>query len=213
MKKVFSIILGLSMMLSLTVFAEEEFSDNADIDYDYNESYDENHTQEETTSNRYDDISSSYDENFDEINNEEYGEEYSDEPEPEYDSEYNMSNDKTTQSDVISVFVNDEKIYFDVNPMLINDRTMVPVRAIFEALGATVTWDNNTQTAKGVLGDTVIEITIGSSYLLKNGKVIELDSPAVVISDRTLVPVRAIAESFDCAVNWYGETQVVEILK
>ena len=201
------------MVLSLTAFAEEEFSSSADIDYDYNESYDENHTQEETTSNRYDDISSSYDENFDEINNEEYGEEYSDEPEPEYDSEYNMSNDKTTQSDVISVFVNDEKIYFDVNPMLINDRTMVPVRAIFEALGATVTWNGNTQTAKGVLGDTVIEITIGNGYLLKNGKVIELDSPAVVISDRTLVPVRAIAESLDCVVNWYGETQVVEILK
>ena len=213
MKKVLSIVLALSMMLSLTVFAEEEYSDNADIDYDYNESYDENHMQEETTSNRYDDISSSYDESFDETNSDEYGEEYSDEPDPEYDSEYNMSNDKTTQSDVISVFVNDERVYFDVNPMLINDRTMVPVRAIFETLGAIVTWDNNTQTAQGVLGDTVIKITIGNSYLLKNGKEIELDSPAVVISDRTLVPVRAIAESLDCKVEWYGETQVVEILK
>ena len=101
----------------------------------------------------------------------------------------------------------------DVAPQIIDGRTMVPVRAIFEALGAMVTWDNNTQTAQGVLGDTVIKITIGNSYLLKNGKVIELDSPAVVISDRTLVPVRAIAESFDCVVNWYSETQVVEILK
>ena len=168
--------------------------------------------QEEKTTGKYDDISTSYDEMFNEADNINYGNEYTEEMDFNYDA-HDDKNNIAVKSDVISVFVNDEKVDFDVNPMLINNRTMVPVRAIFEALGATVTWDNNTQTAKGVLGDVIVEITIGSANLLKNGVAIELDSPAVIVSGRTLVPVRAIAESYDCDVTWYGETQVVEILK
>lgn len=213
MKRLLSIVLVISMMLCLTVFAQEEFSNSADVDYDYNESYDANPEQEEKTTGKYDDISTSYDESFDESSDVDYGNEYIEEPDPVYDTPNDINTNITVKSDVISVFVNDEKVNFDVNPMLINNRTMVPVRAIFEALGATVTWDNDTQTAKGVLDDVTIEIKIGSIYLLKNGKPVELDSPAVIVSGRTLVPVRAIAESYDCDVTWYGETQVVEILK
>lgn len=213
MKKLLSIILVLSMLLSITAFAEEEFSNSADIDYGYNEAYDENPEQEEETSSRYDDISTTYNEAFDESDEVEYGEEYSGEPDPTNSVTDGVSSNSIVKSNVISVYVNDEQVVFDVNPMLINSRTMVPVRAIFEALGATVTWNNDTQTAKGVLGNTTIEITIGAKYLLKNGERIDIDSPAIIISGRTLVPARAIAESFDCDVNWYGETQVVEILK
>jgi len=97
--------------------------------------------------------------------------------------------------------------------MLISGRTMVPMRVIFEALGAKVDWDGSTQTAIGETKKTTIKITIGKDYLLKNDNIVVLDSPAVVISGRTLVPVRAIAESLDCKVEWYGETKVVEILK
>lgn len=212
MKKLISILLIISMFLCITAFAEE-FSNNADIDYDYNENYDANPAKEEKTTGKYDDISTSYDESFDESDDVDYGNEYTEEPEPVYDTQNNSNTDITVKSDVISVFVNDEKVNFDVNPMLINNRTMVPVRAIFESLGATVTWDDATQTAKGVLDGVIVEITIGSPRLLKNGKPVELDSPAVIVSGRTLVPVRAIAESYDCDVTWYGETQVVEILK
>lgn len=211
MKKIISTILVISMIMCITVFAEE-FSNNADIEYDYNKNYDDNPMQEEKTTGKYDDISTSYDEMFNEADNINYGNEYTEEMDFNYDA-HDDKNNIAVKSDVISVFVNDEKVDFDVNPMLINNRTMVPVRAIFEALGATVTWDNNTQTAKGVLGDVIVEITIGSANLLKNGVAIELDSPAVIVSGRTLVPVRAIAESYDCDVTWYGETQVVEILK
>lgn len=213
MKRLLSIVLVISMMLCLTAFAEEEFSNSADVDYDYNERYDENPEQEEKTTGKYDDISTSYDESFDESDDVDYGNEYIEEPDPVYDTPNDINPNIAVKSDVISVFVNDEKVNFDVNPMLINNRTMVPVRAIFEALGATVTWDNDTQTAKGVLDDVIVEITIGSTILFKNGKPVELDSPAVIVSGRTLVPVRAIAESYDCDVTWYGETQVVEILK
>ena len=213
MKRLFSIVLVISMMLCLTAFAQEEFSNSAEVDYDYNENYDANPEQKEKTTGKYDDISTSYDESFDESDDVDYGNEYIEEPDPVYDTPNDINTNVAVKSDVISVFVNDEKVVFDVNPMLINNRTMVPVRAIFEALGATVTWDNDTQTAKGVLDDVIVEITIGSPRLLKNGKHVELDSPAVIVSGRTMVPVRAIAESYDCDVTWYGDTQVVEILK
>lgn len=111
----------------------------------------------------------------------------------------------------ITVYVDGRKISFDTQPMLINNRTMVPMRAVFEAIGAKVDWDDTTQTAIGETTDTIIKITIGQDYLLKNENRVALDSPAVIISGRTLVPVRAIAESLNCNVNWIGDMQVVDI--
>lgn len=111
----------------------------------------------------------------------------------------------------ITVYVDGEKLNFDVQPRVINSRTMVPMRAIFEALDADVYWNGDTQTVYGETYDTSIEITIGEAYLLKNSEYVELDSPAVIIDGRTLVPVRAIAEGLNCKVEWYGETQTVEI--
>lgn len=198
------------MLSSMDIFAEEEFSDSANVEYDYNGAYDENTEREEETSSRYDDISTSYDEEFDESRDVEYGEEFDGEPDPEYADDSRFDN-RYNGGEEISVFVNDERVSFDVAPTIINDRTMVPVRAIFEALGAEVRWDDEIETAIGVLDDTVVKIAIGKSYLVKNGKRIDIDTPAMIISDRTLVPVRAIAESFDCTVDWYDGSQTVEI--
>ena len=195
MKKILSVILALVMLLSVcVVFAEEEFSNTADIEYDYDEDYDESEEFEEEISSEYDDIETSYDASYDETRQENMIEEISD----------NYTG--------ISVYVNGERLKFDVEPVLINNRTMVPLRAIFEELGAVVTWDSVNSTAKGVLGATTVEITIGANQMYKNGEAKELDSPATIMSSRTLVPVRAIAESFNCIVNWYAATQTVEIL-
>ena len=192
MKKFLSVVLSLTMIFSLTtVFAEEEFSDSADIEYDYDESYDE--SVKEDVSSKYDNIDKFYDLSYDESKNDD-------------STDY-------VDNDTIKVFINGKQLEFDVEPMLMNGRTMVPMRVIFEALGATVDWDGSTQTAIGETKKTTIKITIGKDYLLKNDNIVVLDSPAVVISGRTLVPVRAIAESLDCKVEWYGETKVVEILK
>lgn len=210
MKRFLMIALMICMLSSMNIFAEEEFSDSANIEYDYNGAYDENTEREEETSSRYDDISTSYDEELDESRDVEYGEEFDGEPDPEYADDSRFDN-RYNGGEAISVFVNDERVSFDVAPTIINDRTMVPVRAIFEALGAEVRWDDEIETAIGVLDDTVVKIAIGKSYLVKNGKRIDIDTPAMIISDRTLVPVRAIAESFDCTVDWYDESQTVEI--
>ncbi len=111
----------------------------------------------------------------------------------------------------ITIYVDGEKIGFDVQPIIINNRTMVPMRAIFEALGAMVNWDNDTKTAFGETVDNFVEISIGNHYLLRNGQNVALDSPAVIVSGRTLVPVRAIAESLNCNVEWIEDLQVVDI--
>ena len=59
----------------------------------------------------------------------------------------------------ISVYVEGQKVSFDVPPQTINDRTMVPIRAIFEVMGATVNWDNVTQTAICTKDNTVVKMT------------------------------------------------------
>ena len=113
----------------------------------------------------------------------------------------------------ITVKVNGSEVEFDQSPILYRDRTMVPMRAIFEKLGATVSWDGASQTASGVKGSTNVSVVIGNSNIFKNGKIISFDVPSFVLNGRTLVPVRAVAESFDCKVDWDGETNTVIITK
>ncbi len=109
----------------------------------------------------------------------------------------------------IQVILDGEKIQFDVPPQAINQRTMVPLRAIFEALGATVDWDNETQTVTAKKGETTVKLTIGDANMHVNEKVVTLDSPACAVDGRTLVPVRAISEAFQVKVKWDGTTQTV----
>lgn len=111
----------------------------------------------------------------------------------------------------ISVYINDNRLEFDVPPQIINDRTMVPMRKIFESLGAVVTWDEPSRTATGKKGDVVVNVSIDSKILFKNGVPKTLDVAPALIDGRTLVPVRAIAESFDCSVDWIAETRTVQI--
>ena len=217
MKKLLSLILAIFMLSSITAFAEE-YSESANMDYGYDESYDETEKQEEITTGTSDNVNTSYDEDYDESGTQDITSGNYDDVSQSYNEEFDESVTNTetptySQPDGITVILNGKQLEFDVEPTLINSRTMVPMRVIFEALGAKVDWDGATQTAIGVTKNTTIKITIGKDYLLKNDNIVVLDSPAVVISGRTLVPVRAIAESLDCKVEWYGETQVVEILK
>ena len=115
-------------------------------------------------------------------------------------------------ADGISVVINDKPVEFgDVAPQIIEGRTMVPLRAIFEALNATVEWDDVTKTVKSAKGETTISLTIGENKLIKNGEAKELDVPAQIVDSRTLVPVRAISEAFDCKVDWEDSTKTVKI--
>lgn len=111
----------------------------------------------------------------------------------------------------ISVEISGNEIGFDQPPILYHDRTMVPMRKIFEELGATVSWDNSTQTASGRRGERTVKITVGSNKMYVNSREIMLDTSAIILSDRTLVPVRAVAEGMGCDVDWDGRYSLVSI--
>ena len=112
----------------------------------------------------------------------------------------------------IAVKLNGEYMHFDVDPILMNDRTMVPFRAIFEALGCTVDWNEETEMAKATRNGLVIRLPIDSKSANVAGKSVTLDQPAVVINDRVLVPLRFVAESLGAAVNWNEKTKTVTII-
>ena len=105
-------------------------------------------------------------------------------------------------ADDIKIFVDDKQLECPVNPIIENERTLVPMRAIFEALGAKVDWDGETRTAILTSGEKTIKVQINSSIMLAGGKAVELDCPAKIIEGRTMVPIRAISESFKKKVFW-----------
>ena len=111
----------------------------------------------------------------------------------------------------ISVTLNGEKIIFDVEPALIKGRTMVPIRAIFEAMGATVVWDNNTQSAICTKGDTVVKMTIDSPTIYINNAESQMDTSPVIINGRTLAPARFVAEAFGYNVEWDDKNSIAKI--
>ncbi len=121
------------------------------------------------------------------------------------------NNGTVTDNKEISVYINGKQVVFDVPPQIINDRTMVPLRAIFEALGASVDWNQDARTVTSTKGNTTIQLTIDSNTMYVNGNTVTLDSPACIINDRTLVPVRAISEAYNTKVDWNGDTRTVTI--
>ena len=119
--------------------------------------------------------------------------------------------------DNITVTVNGNKLNFDQPPIIKDGRTLVPLRAIFEALGAEVTWLGEEQAIAAQSGDTTIVMQIGNNQFGKmtssdNGVTYDLDVPPEIINGRTLVPARAVAEALDCSVDWDGNTQTVTII-
>lgn len=111
----------------------------------------------------------------------------------------------------ITVNIDGLKLIADAGPVIINDRTMVPFRAISEALGLEVNWVAQRQAVK-VQGDNLaVEMIIGSQTAYVNGKAKTLDSAPIIISSRTMVPLRFIGETFGCTVQWNASTREVNI--
>lgn len=112
-----------------------------------------------------------------------------------------------------NIITNGESKALDVPAQTIDNRTMVPLRAIFEALGAEIEWNGETRTVTSVKDDTTVSLTVGENVITVNGGAKELDVSAQIKDNRTLVPVRAISEAFGCDVAWDGETRTVTITK
>lgn len=117
----------------------------------------------------------------------------------------------TVEETPISVKLNGQNIAFDQPPIIQDGRTLVPLRAIFEALSATVEWDGATGTITSVKGDTTVVMQVGQKSFTVNGEEKQLDVPPQIVGGRTLVPARAVAESFDLQVGWDAATRTVTI--
>ncbi|MEN6391183.1 MAG: stalk domain-containing protein [Syntrophomonas sp.] len=109
------------------------------------------------------------------------------------------------------IYINDKQIDFEVNPVTVNGRTLVPVKKIFENFGAALNWDEKTQTVTACNLSTTVTLTIGSYNATVNGEVKNLNEPAQIIKGQTFAPLSFLVEAYDCEMNWDKERQLIKI--
>ncbi|MDD3925109.1 MAG: copper amine oxidase N-terminal domain-containing protein [bacterium] len=111
----------------------------------------------------------------------------------------------------VQVEVNGQALSSDVPPAKIGGRIMVPLRGIFEALGAKVDWNAASRTIIANRDTTNVQLIIGNPRATVSGKTVVLDTPAMIIRGATMVPVRFVSEAMGAEVKWIDTTQTVSI--
>lgn len=109
------------------------------------------------------------------------------------------------------VEVNGKVLSLDVDPVIVEGRTLVPFRAIFEALGGNVAWNESSKTVTGKKGSISIELTMDSKTAKVSGSSITLDVPARIMNGRTLVPLRFVSENLGANVAYDYNTKAVRV--
>lgn len=117
----------------------------------------------------------------------------------------------SNESSDITVIIDGLQMETDVSPVIMNNRTMVPFRAVSETLGLQVSWVPERKTVVVTGEELVVEMTIGSITATVNGIPYNLDSTPVIVSGRTLVPLRFVSERFGCSVAWDAGLRQVSI--
>lgn len=116
----------------------------------------------------------------------------------------------TVSANTIGLYIDGKEIACDVAPIIRNDRTLVPVRAVFEAFGADCTW-NDSEKSVSISGNKKILLYIDSKTAYVDGVKKSLDTAPIILNDRTLVPIRFISETLNYTVEWDDSTQNVYI--
>ena len=107
------------------------------------------------------------------------------------------------QANQVSVTIDGRQVNFtDQGPTIVDGRTLVPVRGVFEELGFEVDWEQDTETARLTRSGHEVVLTIGSANFITNGESHTLDVPAQIIGGRTMLPIRAVLESVGYSVDW-----------
>ena len=98
-------------------------------------------------------------------------------------------------------------------PVIVGDRTLVPIRAVVESFGGSVDWDATTETAILTMGNNTLHLRVNSTTAYCNDRAEVLDVAPKIINDRTMLPIRFVAEKFGLDVDWNRLTKTVTIVK
>jgi titin len=114
-------------------------------------------------------------------------------------------------------YVNDVEDYMDTSPVILDGRTLLPIRYVAQPLGADTLWNGSEQKVTITMGSTVIEMWIGNNEAKVNGATTQIDpgNPSVtpiILDGRTMLPIRFVSENLNCDVNWNGALQEVEVV-
>lgn len=112
----------------------------------------------------------------------------------------------------ITVLVDNQPVQFDVPPQMAYGRVLVPLRGVFERLGASVVWTDQTQTVLAQRGATSVSLVIGQTQAMINGQPVAIDVPPMVVGGRTMVPLRFVSQALGSTVNWDANTSTVAIM-
>ncbi|MDF1618691.1 copper amine oxidase N-terminal domain-containing protein [Petrocella sp. FN5] len=124
----------------------------------------------------------------------------------------NFNNQKNMRAiPVENIFFKNRDVKFDTPPVIKEGRTLIPVRAITEAMGATVTWNSEEKLVTIVKDDKTIVFDLINNITYVNDVEVPIDVPAGLMNNRTMVPLRFIAENLGLKVIWDEEAQTIEV--
>ncbi|MCI3923932.1 clostripain-related cysteine peptidase [Paenibacillus sp. TRM 82003] len=127
-------------------------------------------------------------------------------------SEAEESYEESADPEAIYVEIDGELQDYDQPPVIINGYTMLPLRAIFTALGAEIDWDAATSTVSAKKGDTEVVLQIGNKNAKIDGGSVTLQQSAQLVNGNTMVPVRFVSEALGAEVAWDADTRTVAIV-
>lgn len=117
----------------------------------------------------------------------------------------------TPQTPVTAIYLDDQKLDLGVQPLLINDTVLVPMRKLFEDQGAKISWNNDTKTVKATKGDLILTYHIGDRTAYRNGQPLNMTVPGQIVGGNTMMPLRFVSEALGSTVKWDANTRTVRI--
>lgn len=114
-------------------------------------------------------------------------------------------------ADPITLIINGKTIESKMSPIIIDSRTLVPARAVFEELGATVSWVEETQKIFISLEENLILLTVNSNEANINGEIKVVEVPPKIVNDSTMIPLRFVAEALNFDISWNGNERIASI--
>lgn len=118
---------------------------------------------------------------------------------------------ESQKANEVKVLLNGDPVEFDQPPEIVNERTLVPIRAVMEKMGGEVVWHGDTNTTEIRFDGNRMQLVLNSTTAFYNNEAYKLDVAPQAINNRTLMPLRFIAEKFGFDVGWDGETRTVII--